>query len=40
MFTFPELENDAERKAFSLFVAEVERATGQKVKFATQPGNA
>ena len=40
MFTFPEPENSAERTAFSLFIAEVERATGQAVKFTHQPGNA
>lgn len=39
-FDFPEPRNSDERKAFGLFIAEVERATGQSVRFTSKPGTA
>ncbi|PZR93929.1 MAG: hypothetical protein DLM68_00360 [Hyphomicrobiales bacterium] len=39
-FVLPEPQNDAERTALSLFLAEVERETGASVKFTTEPGHA
>jgi hypothetical protein len=39
-FTFPEPQDDNEREAFRLFIAEVERATGQTVRFTSKPGSA
>jgi hypothetical protein len=39
-FTFPEPRDNDEREAFRLFIAEVERATGQTVRFTSKPGRA
>jgi hypothetical protein len=39
-FNFPEPQNDAERAAFRVFIGEVERATGQTVRFTSKPGRA
>jgi hypothetical protein len=36
-FVFPEPANDAERKAFSQFIALIEQTSGKKVKFTTTP---
>jgi hypothetical protein len=39
-FTFPEPQNDTQREAFRLFIGEIERATGQTVRFTSKPGSA
>jgi hypothetical protein len=39
-FTFPEPQNSSQRWAFKLFIAEVEKTTGQTVRFTTKLGSA
>jgi hypothetical protein len=39
-FVFPDPASNTERTALSLFIAELEQATGKRVKFTTQPGSA
>jgi hypothetical protein len=38
--TFPEPRDDDEREALSLFIRELQQATGAKINYATEPGRA
>ncbi len=39
-FVFPEPQDDAERTALSLFLADLENETGAPIRFTTEPGHA
>jgi hypothetical protein len=39
-FVFPEPQDDAERTALSLFLAELENETGSPIRFTTEAGRA